>query len=100
MILTARTKLGFGYSTSPNGTGPYGIHAPTRPVHVGTYRQIMDALGNDRALKAFAGGTCYSRQWFARSGGGWVPISFDTANFDLHLAGEGSSPVVTAKVLP
>ena len=62
---TRSRKWGFGYCTTPDGTGPYGIHAPTRPQHTGTIRQVREAIAANRALSSFvSGGTCHTRRWF------------------------------------
>lgn len=67
VTITNRVRdLGFGYSTSPvrNG-GPYDIELPRSPVHTGTYRQVLQAMQEDRVLKSFyGGGVVFSKSWF------------------------------------
>ena len=58
-------QFGWGYSTTPAGTGPYDIEHPAGPEHVGTLGQIAAAREADRTYAAIiSGGTFHNDAWF------------------------------------
>jgi hypothetical protein len=62
---TRSRRWGFGYSTHPTGESPYGIERPSRPYHVGTIKQVREAIAADRTLRSLrSGGTFMCRSWF------------------------------------
>lgn len=59
-------SFGFGWSSVPTGHGTE-IMVRERPDYTGTYRQVLDAIEEDRAFASTkAGGAYYSTAWFYR----------------------------------
>lgn len=74
VTITRRSKVGFGYNTSitddPDG---WHIEPPTVPEHVGTIRQVAEALEEDRTLKSLQS-TFKVCAWFVRHKGTWLRV--------------------------
>jgi len=56
-------EFGWGYTFTPTGEDAYSIEIPTRPDHVGTLRQIQDAVANDKTWQS-KDGAFYNTAWF------------------------------------
>ena len=76
VVITRRSIVGFGY-TAGCVQGIQGLYVPQpdSPDHVGTIRQVCEAIDNDRTLQSFkSGGTVYSTEWFTKISGRWVRL--------------------------
>jgi hypothetical protein len=76
---TRRTVFGFGYTVSCEQT-EHGLVVRDVTVnnicHIGTIRQVSDAIDNDMDLASFrSGGTYYNSSWFVKVAGKWMKIS-------------------------
>lgn len=61
--INLKSKLGWAYTTTPSGNGPYELEPPTRPHYTGTYNQVVKAIGKDRSFNSL-GGAFYATAWF------------------------------------
>ena len=84
ITITRRSALGFGYNAGAV-QGEHGLYvpAPTKPDHTGTFRQVTEAIDEDRTLASFHGGTYYTTAWFAKHNGAWCKIITEYYEWDL-----------------
>jgi len=87
-IVNLRSRLGWNYDTDASHYKEVGIPYPTKPYHVGTYRQVCRAILHDRSYEAVtSGGTYHSTAWFARYQGVWHRITNPDVLDDLGYLG-------------
>lgn len=74
--INRRSKIGFGYRTTPTGHGTE-IKAVSSPDYTGTPKQVLKKIKNDRAYQAMKNNTYMNKAWFIRTGGQWQKIKTD-----------------------
>lgn len=58
-------KFGWAWSATPADHSPFSIIAPTEPDFVGTVRQVIDHIANDRTFQTLNRGGTYTKSvWF------------------------------------
>ena len=85
--ITARTRLGLGWSNTPAREGYCSINADTEPSDFGTLRQLREVL--DRLARSNSGGTCWVWSYYIRRDGQWERLGLDRSrdiNEELFVA--------------
>ena len=95
-VISNRSKLGWDYSTSPTGEDAWSISLPTKPVHIGTYAQVLDAIDHDNSWALDRQSAYYTTTWFARYRGRWVRILAPDYLWDEVYNGKSISLIMEA----
>ena len=76
--VTRRSTVGFGYETSAKQT-EYGLRVieTTKPYHIGTPKQVLDDIKNDRTYKSLQSGTYYTSAWFVKIDKRWHRLAYN-----------------------
>lgn len=80
------TMLGWEYSTGVENDdrGNWYIPQPDKPYYKGTYKQVCEAILQDRTFQSVkSGGTYYSRSWFVRHNNRWYRI-IENEKWEYH----------------
>lgn len=87
VFITRRSKLGFGYTSCvfQTRTG-LEVMPTTEPVHIGTVRQVSEAMANDKTLASYkSGGVSYSSAWFVWVNHEWRRVYDGYPLYELSL---------------
>ncbi|MHA1280783.1 MAG: hypothetical protein ACTSQ8_26850 [Candidatus Helarchaeota archaeon] len=83
--ITRKSKLGFGYSTTPDNTKGYPAIQPVEsPQHTGTIKQILNEIDDDTNYQSLKS-VFMTTAWYLRLNGGWVEIKHYQPNHPADL---------------
>jgi len=83
--ITRRSKLGFGYSTTPDNTKGYPAIQPVEsPQYTGTIKQVLNEIDNDANYQSLKS-VFMTTAWYLRLNGAWVEIKYHQPNHPVDL---------------